>query len=107
MKFAVQLYSLRGMAETPREMKELLARYKLAAYSAHIGAKETEAQLPYINELGIGAVYVPWADKASFDDAARYDEMLGDMRKANGQAAFRRALPEKRARRVLGDRRGA
>ena len=119
MKFAVQLYSLRGMAEregaeavlsavaeagydgvefagfygkTPREMKELLARYKLAAYSAHIGAKETEAQLPYINELGIGAVYVPWADKASFDDAARYDEMLGDLRKANGLCAERGVL---------------
>ena len=92
MKFAVQLYSLRGMAEregaeavlsavaeagydgvefagfygkTPREMKELLARYKLAAYSAHIGAKETEAQLPYIDELGIGAVYVLLVPKKS------------------------------------------
>ena len=87
MKLAVQLYSLRVFAEkngpeemlklvseagydgvefagfygkTPAEMKKLLEKYHLQALSAHIGAAAIAENLPYIDELGIRYVFIPW-----------------------------------------------
>ena len=46
--------------KTPAEVKELLAKYDLKPLSAHIGANDIETNLPYIDELGIKYVFVPW-----------------------------------------------
>lgn len=112
MNFAVQLYSLRSMAEregaesvlgavadagydgvefagfygkTPQEMKELLSKYGLKAYSAHIGPWDVEKNLAYVKSLGIGAVYIPCVRKEVFDDPARYDDLLVAVKQANAQ----------------------
>ena len=93
MKFGVQLYSLREMAEregaeavlkavseagydgvefagfygkTPEEMKALLEKYKLIPVSAHIGAGAVEENLPYIDALGIRYVFIPWVSTETF-----------------------------------------
>ncbi|MBR2988427.1 MAG: sugar phosphate isomerase/epimerase [Clostridia bacterium] len=45
---------------TPTQMKELLAKYGLKPLSAHIGVNDIEGNLPYIDELGIKFVFIPW-----------------------------------------------
>ncbi len=103
MKFAVQLYSLRNMAEhsgvesvfhtvseagfdgvefagfyglSPKEVAELLRKYRLEAYSAHIRPEEVEAALPYIEACGIRAVFNPYSGLDELDDADRYAALL-------------------------------
>ncbi len=100
MKFAVQLYSLRELAaregaeavlrtvseagydgvefagfydKTPEGMSALLKKYKLEAVSAHIGTDAMEASMPFIDELKIGSVFVPWTDRSVFDDPEKFD----------------------------------
>ena len=109
MKFGVQLYSLREMAEregaeavlkavseagydgvefagfygkTPEEMKALLEKYKLTAVSAHIGAAAVEENLPYIDALGIKYVFIPWAGTDTFTSPEKYAELLEETKKA-------------------------
>lgn len=109
MKFAVQLYSLRAMAEregaeavfaavggagydgvefagfygkTPEEIGSLLKRYKLEAVSAHIAADEVERSLPYIDALGIRYVFIPWVGTEVFSDPARYAALLESVKRA-------------------------
>ena len=103
MKLAVQLYSLRVFAEkngaeetlklvseagydgvefagfygkTPAEMKELVEKYDLQPVSAHIGAEAIEESLPYIDELGIKYVFIPWVAVEVFGDEKRYANLL-------------------------------
>lgn len=99
MKFAVQLYSLRELAaregaeavlrtvaqagydgvefagfydKTPDEMDELLKKYKLEPVSAHIGADSILPQMPYIDKLKIGNIFIPWVAKETFDDPEKF-----------------------------------
>ena len=44
---------------TPSEMKEKLEKYSLRPLAAHIRVDDIEANLPYIDELGIKKVYIP------------------------------------------------
>ena len=103
MKLAVQLYSLRVYAEkngaeetlklvsetgydgvefagfygkTPAEMKALTEKYDLQPVSAHIGAEAIEESLPYIDELGIKYVFIPWVAVEVFGDEKRYANLL-------------------------------
>ena len=98
MKFGVQLYSLRELAEragaeevlravseagydgvefagfygkTPAEMKELLKKYKLEGVSAHIRPEAVEESLPFIDGLGIRYVFVPWVGPEVFASAVK------------------------------------
>lgn len=109
MKFGVQLYSLREMAEregaeavlkavseagydgvefagfygkTPEEMKALLEKYKLIPVSAHIGAGAVEENLPYIDALGIRYVFIPWVSTETFSSPEQYAELLKTVKKA-------------------------
>ena len=45
---------------TPGEVKDLLNKYNLEPLSAHIGVADVENNLPYIDELGIKFVFIPW-----------------------------------------------
>ena len=116
MKLAVQLYSLRVFAEkngpeemlklvseagydgvefagfygkTPAEMKKLLEKYHLQALSAHIGAAAITENIPYIDELGIRYVFIPWVATETFADKEKYAELLASTAEA-------KALLEKR-----------
>lgn len=109
MKFAVQLYSLRDMAQregaeavlravaeagydgvefagfygkTPVQMKELLEKYRLAPVSAHIGAVAVEDNLPYIDALGIGYVCIPWAGPETFASGQAYGAFIKETERA-------------------------
>lgn len=95
-KFGVQLYSVREEIKTkgfpamlkvikeagydcvefagfydysPEEVAELLKENGLTGISAHIGIDAIEAQLPYIDKIGIKCVYIPWRT---------YEELCGD-----------------------------
>ncbi len=57
---AVEFAGFYGL--TPKEMKEKLEKYSLIPHSAHIGVNDIEKNLPYIDELGIREVYIPWYD---------------------------------------------
>ena len=105
MKFGVQLYSLRELAEragaeevlravseagydgvefagfygkTPAEMKELLKKYKLEGVSAHIRPEAVEESLPFIDGLGIRYVFVPWVGPEEFASAEKYEKVVKD-----------------------------
>lgn len=105
MKFGVQLYSLRELAEragaeevlravseagydgvefagfygkTPDEMKELLKKYKLEGVSAHIRPEAVEESLPFIDGLGIRYVFVPWVGPEEFASAEKYEKVVKD-----------------------------
>ncbi len=114
MRFAVQLYSLRELAQregaesvfrtvaqagydgvefagfydlTPLQMKEMCARYGLRPVSAHIGVDSIASSKEYIEALGIEKVFIPWIGKETYDDPAAYASVC----KAIEQA--RAALP--------------
>ena len=99
MKFGVQLYSLRELAaregaeavlrtvaqagydgvefagfydKTPDEMDALLKKYNLEPVSAHIGADSILPQMPYIDKLKIGNIFIPWVAKETFDDPEKF-----------------------------------
>ena len=109
MKLAVQLYSLRVFAEkngaeetlklvseagydgvefagfygkTPAEMKALVEKYGLQPLSAHIGATDIEKNLPYIDELGIKYVFIPWISTDDFRSGEKYAAILQAAAKA-------------------------
>ena len=109
MKFAVQLYSLREMAQregaeavfqavseagydgvefagfygkTPAEIGELLQKYRLTPVSAHIGAGEIEANLAYLDELGVKYAFIPWVGTETFRSADRYAQLLQEIKRA-------------------------
>lgn len=109
MKIGIQLYSLREFAKekgaeatlrlvsetgydgiefagfydkSPAEMKALVEKYKLTPVSAHMGAEEVEANLPYIEALGIRYVFIAWISTEDFADPKRYEEVLKQTAKA-------------------------
>ena len=113
MKFGVQLYSLRELAEragaeevlravsdagydgvefagfygkTPAEMKELLKKYKLEGVSAHIRPEAVEESLPFIDGLGIRYVFVPWVGPEEFASAEKYEKVVKDCAAAKKRA---------------------
>lgn len=51
---------------TPEQMVELCKKHGLEPFSAHIGASDVEANLPYIDALGIKRVYIPWISFENF-----------------------------------------
>ncbi len=59
---------------TPKEMKEKLEKYNLKPLSAHIALDGIVENLPFIDELKIEAVYIPWYDKAKLENAESYEE---------------------------------
>lgn len=104
MKYGVQLYSLREMAEkvgmegilkavseagydgvefagfhgcSPKEVKALLDKYNLIGVAAHIGADDIENKLPYIDEIGMSCVFTPgiWGDGFSDEKFPEQVEM--------------------------------
>ena len=109
MKYGVQLYSLRETAEksgaeevlrlvaeagydgvesagfygkTPEEMKALLAEYGLTGISAHIRPEAVEANLPFIDALGIRYVFIPWAGTEEFESPEKYAALVGNAKRA-------------------------
>lgn len=109
MKYGIQLYSLREVAEsegaegvlqmvseagydglefagfygkTPEEMKKLLDKYGLRGISAHIGANDVKNNLPYIDALGIKYVFVPWVDESNFTDPQKYAAFIKALKEA-------------------------
>lgn len=54
---------------SPEEVVKLLKANGLEGISAHIGLGDIEAQLPYIDAIGIKYVYVPWLN---------YEDMCGE-----------------------------
>ena len=109
MQFGVQLYSLRERAEkegaeavlrlvseagydgvefagfygkTPAEIKDLLKKNRLSGISAHIRPEEVEANLPYIDALGIRYVFIPWVGTEEFEKPEKYAALLENTAKA-------------------------
>ena len=106
MKFGVQLYSLRELAaregaeavlrtvaqagydgvefagfydKTPDEMDALLKKYNLEPVSAHIGADSILPQMPYIDKLKIGNIFIPWVAKETFDDPEKFSSFCSQV----------------------------
>ncbi len=69
---AVEFAGFYGL--TPAEMKKKLDEYSLIPHSAHIGADQIIENLPYIDELGIKEVYIPWYDCALLRTEDGYSE---------------------------------
>ena len=109
MKFGVQLYSLREMAEkqgaeavlaavsragydgvefagfygmTPEQMKTLLEKYDLEGISAHIRPEQVKEMLPYIDALGIRYVFIPWVGTEEFETPEKYAALLEAVKEA-------------------------
>ena len=109
MKFCVQLYSLRDIAQqkgaegalaavaaagydgvefagfygmTAAALRELLDRYSLVALSAHIRPEEVECSLDIILALGIRYVFVPWAGADELASPQRYAALVDSMKRA-------------------------
>ena len=108
MKIGIQLYSVReaikekGVEETfkivsesgydcvefagfygmtPSEMKALLEKYHLNGFSAHIALDQIEESLPYIDEIGIKSVYIPWMGEETLFDAEGYQGLIEKIKK--------------------------
>ena len=64
---------------TPEEVVALCKKHDLAPVSAHIGVKEMEESLPYIDALGIKKVYIPWV--AYEDLADNFDELVKEIKR--------------------------
>lgn len=53
---------------TPAEVKALLEKYNLKGISAHIGLDKIIEQLPYIDEMEMKSVYIPWVSYEDLKD---------------------------------------
>lgn len=116
MKYAVQLYSLRESAakngadavlrqvaaagydgvefagfygKTPEEMKALIEECGLVGVSAHIRPEDVEANLPYIDALGIKHVFIPWVGTEEFVSPEKYAALVENAKKAKALLAVR------------------
>lgn len=105
MKFGIQLYSLKDFIKEngfeaaldivkkagfdcvefagfyglePQQVVELLHKYGLEGYSAHIQPVDIEKNLPYIDAIGIKAIYVPYANRATLTE--KCDELISDIK---------------------------
>ena len=103
MKTGVQLYSLRNYIKdnglesaleiiadagfdgvefagfydkTADEIKSMLDKYSLTAFSAHIGTEKMQAELPTALQLGISNIVVPWK---ALDNAAEFDKAVAEL----------------------------
>ncbi len=105
MKFGIQLYSLKDFIKEngleaalaivkeagfdcvefagfyglePQQVVELLKKYEIEGYSAHIQPADIEKNLPYIDAIGIKAIYVPWASRTMLTEG--FDKLVADIK---------------------------
>ena len=108
MKIGIQLYSVReaiqekGVEEmfkiisdagfncvefagfygmSPAEMNALLKKYDLNGFSAHIALDQIEENLPYIDEIGIKSVYIPWMGEDTLFNEQAYQGLIEKIKK--------------------------
>lgn len=108
MKFGIQLYSVRKEIEergletmlqviknagydcvecagfyglSPEEMRKTLDKFGLKAFSAHLGAAAIEQTLPYIDELELERVYIPWVATEDFE-GEKFEAVVETVQKA-------------------------